>query len=649
MALRPARPGNTPSLLKIVADDKAEPPFLLLCDVNDTIRIRVEVARHQDSAACSHAATVLREMLQPILVSLPSSTDASAAALAALLTPAGAALGEPLQPAAADNEPSLAERLQKPDFHAPMDIGGSGPKAVPQTSADGSFTNGSSSPSLATSTQPAAGWGLVAAAAAGAPAAGWEPPKARSPWARVPSASLSAPAASFAAVAGAATAGVAAREAVASAATAQAETAAQAKAKAAQMKAKAAAAKAAAAAAAANAAKAKAKAAAVKEKHSSRAPPASPVLATTVPAAALAPTAASVPAAGAAPRAAPAATMNLVQPEGDGSPMMRRGPSLSTATLPTVEQQERTTSPAARLAPSAAARNDDDADEREDRYAAGELADRPPSTRRQLSLSDRRNLSTPPQSVPEVLRHWSPNPLSFFLGGGGFFGVEPAPTEAEQPPLAAAAASNASAASGGDPEARAPSAAPDPPPPDGALPAQRSQRSQRSASTSSRSSGTPSSRRAGGPAIASSRPKHKKDKHKHKHKPGHHHSADVETKRKIQALEAELAAHQPIVLLQARRANLKDSGFAQRFLTEPEPRASIVEEPLSERDYRDPADEHFSLADVRSRRVDGLNPQRLEAYLDDADFRTATGYTREQFYSFKPWKQTAIKEERHLF
>ena len=107
-------------------------------------------------------------------------------------------------------------------------------------------------------------------------------------------------------------------------------------------------------------------------------------------------------------------------------------------------------------------------------------------------------------------------------------------------------------------------------------------------------------------------------------------------------MEKALAATQPQALLQARRSFLKPSGREISARSE-------FADPPSPLKYRDPEAAKFTIAEVKSGALADLDPTRLEAYLTDEDFLALLGYTREEFYSLKPWKRTSVKEEKLLF
>ena len=149
--------------IRIIADDKAVPPFFVISDAKDSIRLRVEVVAFRDVAACHRAAAALSKLVSPLVEMLPSGTDASAAVLMSLLTPldgptssldrgssayarqslscrniqhlnhSSSASNLPTH-AEEDEEPSLTSRLRSmpaPDFHEPIRVGGPGPRRKP--------------------------------------------------------------------------------------------------------------------------------------------------------------------------------------------------------------------------------------------------------------------------------------------------------------------------------------------------------------------------------------------------------------------------------------------------------------------------------------------------------------------------------------
>ena len=46
---------------------------------------------------------------------------------------------------------------------------------------------------------------------------------------------------------------------------------------------------------------------------------------------------------------------------------------------------------------------------------------------------------------------------------------------------------------------------------------------------------------------------------------------------------------------------------------------------------------------------EGVDPIRLELYLNDEDFEIALGITRTEFEQMPLWKQTNLKKEKGLF
>mmetsp|Transcript_26003 Transcript_26003/g.66039 ORF Transcript_26003/g.66039 Transcript_26003/m.66039 type:complete len:107 (+) Transcript_26003:1-321(+) len=65
--------------------------------------------------------------------------------------------------------------------------------------------------------------------------------------------------------------------------------------------------------------------------------------------------------------------------------------------------------------------------------------------------------------------------------------------------------------------------------------------------------------------------------------------------------------------------------------------------------WRDPDECKFSYEDLREKRVANLNVNCMEAYLNDADFRTYCGMEREAFYQLAQWKQRDIRKRLGLF
>ena len=65
--------------------------------------------------------------------------------------------------------------------------------------------------------------------------------------------------------------------------------------------------------------------------------------------------------------------------------------------------------------------------------------------------------------------------------------------------------------------------------------------------------------------------------------------------------------------------------------------------------YADPAALCVSLAQLRAGAVPGVDPQRKELYLSDADFEAAMRMTRAEYATLKPWQQRKRKKSARLF
>jgi len=46
---------------------------------------------------------------------------------------------------------------------------------------------------------------------------------------------------------------------------------------------------------------------------------------------------------------------------------------------------------------------------------------------------------------------------------------------------------------------------------------------------------------------------------------------------------------------------------------------------------------------------EGVDPTRLESYLNDEDFQDAMGMSKDEFYGLPAWKQTQLRKEAGLF
>lgn len=64
---------------------------------------------------------------------------------------------------------------------------------------------------------------------------------------------------------------------------------------------------------------------------------------------------------------------------------------------------------------------------------------------------------------------------------------------------------------------------------------------------------------------------------------------------------------------------------------------------------RDPANEKFSLEDIKSGAIPGLDATKKESYLSDADFLSIMGMEREAYDKLAQWKKNDLKKKNGLF
>jgi len=135
--------------------------------------------------------------------------------------------------------------------------------------------------------------------------------------------------------------------------------------------------------------------------------------------------------------------------------------------------------------------------------------------------------------------------------------------------------------------------------------------------------------------------------------------AKAQANDKAKKTNKKVDENPPVIEPEVVIAGLEPLEFSNLFIHWT-PREDIVQ--LQEKEGRWTKGEHYSVSSIlkqlcRTRysleeikaQPDGVDPLRLEVYLNEEDFYEALSMTREEFYNLQSWKQADLKKKANLF